>query len=98
MASDGGNWNRVERSRARWRMPRSTACCSRIYPMTNGTALHEDDRMVTILAGDGRGQAENVPRLCPARHELEARRGQMMAFIDDQMAVVRHEVGDFPLR
>ena len=66
--------------------------CPGIDPMTNRPALHEDDRMVAVLARDGRGQARDESRLCPADDLLEALRGQVMAFVDDQMAIVSHQV------
>jgi len=42
--------------------------------MSNRAALHENDRMVAILARHGRGQPEDKSRLCPTGHKLEARR------------------------
>ena len=68
---------------------------TRIYAMSNGAALHEDDRMVTIFAGHGCGQSEDIARFRPTGHELKTRRRKMMALIDNQMAVVRYHVGYF---
>src|SRR5580658_11255999 len=62
--------------------------------MTHRSALHEDNRMVPILAGHCRGQSQHIPRLRAPRDQFEAKRGQMMTLIDDEMTVtsdlVRH--------
>ena len=63
-----------------------------IDPMTNRPALHEDDRMVAILAGDGRGQARDKLRLRPADDLLETLSGQVVAFVNDEMSIVSHQV------
>ena len=63
--------------------------------MSNGAALHEDDRMVAIFARHRRGQPEDISRLCPPGHELETRRREMVALVNDKMTVVRHQVGYF---
>ena len=54
--------------------------------------LHEDDRMVPVLAGDRGRQAENVAGLGSARDKLEADGREMVAFVDDEVAVVGHKV------
>ena len=59
-----------------------------IDAMTHRAALHEDDRMVAVLAGDGGGQARDESGLRPADDLLEALGGQMVALIHDQMSVV----------
>ena len=51
--------------------------------------------MMTIFAGHGRGQSEDVARLRSAGHKLKTRRRKMVALIDDQMTVVRYQVGYF---
>ena len=66
--------------------------CPGIDPMTNRPALHEDDRMVAILAGDGRGQARDEPGLRPADDLLETLSGQVVAFVNDEMSIVSNEV------
>ena len=71
---------------------------TRINTMPNRPTLHEDDRVMTIFAGHRRGQSEDIARFRSAGYELETRRRKMMAFIDDQMAVIRHQVGDFAWR
>ncbi len=68
---------------------------ARINAMSNRSALHEDDQMVTIFAGHGRGKPKDIARLCPAGHDLETRRRKMAALVDDQMTVVRYQVGYF---
>ena len=70
---------------------------ARVNAMSNRAALHENDRMVAILARHGRGQPEDISRLCPAGHKLKARRRQMVAFVNDKMTIVRHQVGYFAL-
>lgn len=47
---------------------------TRVDPVSDGAALHEDDGMMPILASDRRGQAEDVSRLRASRHQLKARR------------------------
>ena len=64
----------------------------RIHAMPHRTALHEDDRMVSVLAGDGRGKPDDKSGLCPARHQFKTARGKMMTFIHNQIAVIRHAI------
>ena len=66
--------------------------CPGIDPMTNRPALHEDDRMVAIFAGDRRGQARDELRLCPADDLLETLSGQVVAFVNNQMSIICHQV------
>ena len=65
-----------------------------VHSMANRSALHEDDGMVAVLARDGRRQPHDESRLGLARHLLEAVRRQVMALVDDQMAVVGHAIID----
>ena len=67
---------------------------SRIHAVPNGPALHEDDRMMAVLAGHGCGQAYNEPGLGLARHALEALRGDVVTFIDDHVSVLADAVID----
>jgi hypothetical protein len=53
--------------------------------------------MVAVLAFHGRRQPDDEPRFGPARHLLEALSRQMMALVDDQLAVVGDLVGDYAL-
>lgn len=48
--------------------------------MANGPALHEDDRMVAVLARDGRRQPHDESGCGPACHLLETVCGQVMTF------------------
>ena len=65
-----------------------------IDPMTDRAALHEDDRVVAVLSRHRRRQAEHVSGLGLPRDGFEAHGGEVMAFIDDDMAVVRDQIGD----
>src|SRR5206468_921408 len=66
----------------------------RIHAVPNGTALHEDDWVMTVFARDGRGQSKNEPRLCLPGHLFETVRGEVVALVDDEMAVPIHAVVD----
>src|ERR1700694_5417601 len=63
--------------------------------MTHRSALHEDDGMVTILADHGCGQPGNVLGLCPTDHLLKAMGGQMVALVDNDVAVFAHPVVNY---
>ena len=67
---------------------------SRIHAMPDRPALHEDDRVVAVLPRDGRRQPEDEPRLRLARDLFEAVRRQVVALVDDQVAVVGHAIID----
>ncbi len=56
--------------------------------MPDRSALHEDDRMMTILPRDRCGKAQDESRLRPTDDFFKAPRGEMVAFIDDHMAVI----------
>ena len=62
--------------------------------MTDGPALHEDNRVMAILARHSCGQSGNKFRLCPARHLFKAIRRQMVAFVNNQLAVFCRTVVD----
>src|SRR5882724_4901693 len=64
----------------------------RVHAVTHRATLHEDNRMVSILASHRRRQPQHVTRLGSARHQFEACRGQMMAFIDNEMTVTRDQI------
>jgi hypothetical protein len=66
----------------------------RIDAMPNWAALHEDDRMVAILSRDSGGEAKNELRLRTSDNLFEAMRGEMMAFVNDQMPVLRDAIID----
>src|ERR1700737_1466984 len=56
----------------------------RVHARSHWAALHKDDRMVPVLARDGRGESHDESRFGLACHLLEAVRRQVMAFVDDQ--------------
>src|SRR5436309_1375248 len=55
-------------------------------------ALHEDDGVVTILARYSGGQTRHKSCLDPARHLLKTVGRQMVAFIDNKMAIICYAV------
>ena len=71
--------------------------CASIDPMSNRTALHEDDRMVTILACDGGRQAKDESGLGVPCNLFETVRRQMVAFVDDHVAIIGDEISDHAL-
>ena len=62
--------------------------------MSNRAALHEDDRMVAVLTRDGRRQADHKSGFGLACKLLETVRRQVMALVDDYMAVLGDAVID----
>ena len=71
--------------------------CASIDLMSNRPALHEDNRMVTIFAGDGGRQAKDESGLGLPCNLFETVRRQMVAFVDDHMAVIGDEISDHAL-
>src|ERR1700722_9146007 len=65
-----------------------------IDAMTDWTALHEDNRVVSILPGHRRRQAKDVSGLCLSCDGFETHSRQMMAFVDDNMSVFGNLIGD----
>src|SRR5262245_1160930 len=65
---------------------------SGINPVPNGTTLHEDDRVMTVLSGHGGRQPGHESGLGPARHQFKAMSGHVMAFVHNQMAVASNPV------
>ena len=63
-----------------------------VDPMTNRSALHEDDRMVPVFASDRGGQARDELCLCLADDLLETVRGQVVAFVHDEMSVIADQI------
>src|SRR6266568_6248173 len=61
-------------------------------PITHGAALHEDDRVVTILPGDRRRQARDELRLGLTRHLLKALGREMVTLVHDQVPVIAREI------
>ena len=60
---------------------------SGIDAIPDRTALHEDNRMVTVLACHGRGQAGDKLGLRSPCHELKAAGREMVAFIDNEIPI-----------
>src|SRR6056297_1661897 len=65
--------------------------------MAHRTTLHEDDRVMPVLSGDCRRQSRDIARLRSAGDKLKACSGQVMALIDDKMAVIGNEIVNFAL-
>jgi hypothetical protein len=61
---------------------------------SNRAALHEDDRVVTVFPNRRCSQAENVSGLGLLQHLLERERGHVVAFVNNDMAVVSDQVPD----
>src|ERR1700694_2161026 len=87
-AKGGGKWNFVGRCLARCVMPRSVAWTRASTRCRTGPHC---------MKGDRRGQSKNISRLRPSRHQLKARGREMMALVNDEMTVVRHEVRYFAM-
>jgi len=68
-----------------------------IHLMSYRTALHEDDRVVTVLACDGCRQADYKSGFSLAYYLLETVRRQVMALVDNHMAVLGDTVIDYAL-
>src|SRR5215469_13998409 len=63
-------------------------------PVSYGTTLHENDRMLAILPGDGRRQTRHELRLSLAGNLLKALGREMVALIHNQVAIIAHEIVD----
>ena len=68
----------------------------RIHAMANRSALHEHDGMMAVFACNCRSQAREVLCLCTTRYLLEAVRGEMVAFVDDNLTVVGDAIVNSP--
>jgi hypothetical protein len=62
--------------------------------VSHGTALHENDWVVSILAVHGGGKSGDEASLGAACNQLESRGGYVVALVYDEMAIVGDEVGD----
>lgn len=60
-------------------------------------ALHEDDRVGAVLAGEWRRQTQHKVGFCAARGQFEAGCRKVMTFVDDQIAVCANQVGCFAI-
>ncbi len=63
----------------------------------NLAALHEDNRMVTILSRWRCGQPKNVLRFDLPHDLLEAECGEVVALVHNDMTIVRYKVLDLAL-
>ena len=66
----------------------------RIDRMPHRPALHDNDRMVAVLASDRGGEPQDEPGLGPADDLLEAPGRQMVTLVHDDLAVLRHAILD----
>ena len=98
---DGGLFVRIAQIKPELRMPKDDLVVkgagSRLRPridaMTHRAALHENDRVVTVLARHRRRQTKHVTGFRLPSDRFEAHRGDMMAFINDNMPVIGHQIG-----
>ena len=68
----------------------------RVHAMTHRAALHEDDGVMAVFAGDGGRQAGDELRLRAAGHQFKTARGQVVTFIHYKMPVVADAVIHHP--
>jgi hypothetical protein len=60
--------------------------------MPDGAALHENDRVMTVLARHGRRQACDERRFRLTNHLFEATSGNVVTLVDNEMAVFSNQV------
>src|SRR5216684_5533502 len=65
-----------------------------VHAIAYRAALHEDDRLVTVLPRDRRGQTSDESSLCAADDLFKAVSRQVVAFIDDHLPIVTNAVID----
>jgi hypothetical protein len=63
-----------------------------VHAMPHRAALHEDDRVVTVLASHSCREPEDESRLRLPHNLLEAVSRQMVTLVDDDLPVVRHAI------
>jgi hypothetical protein len=75
-------------------MPKRPKCglLFRIGAIPHGSALHEDDRVMSVLPGDSGRQSKNEPRLRTAGDLFEAVSGEVVTLVHDQVAVSSYAV------
>jgi hypothetical protein len=66
---------------------KSLRTVARVHDVTDGPALHVDDRLVAVTAVRRRRQPGHVPGLHCGEHTLERERREMMALVDDHVTV-----------
>src|SRR6266853_2712424 len=69
----------------------------RIDLISDGTALHENDRMMSVLACSSRRKTKNVFAFERAGDGFETDRRKMVTFVDDQMNIIRNDIIHRPL-
>jgi hypothetical protein len=74
----------LERSQGRLRL------C--VHPVTNRSAQHKDDRVVSVLARDRRRESRNEPRLGTTGDLFEALRRDVVASVDDDVPIFSHAI------
>ena len=72
-----------------WASERLRLCAGLV---TDWAALHENNGMVPVPASYSGGKSKHKLRSCFARHRLKTHRRQVMALVDNQMSVVRHQI------
>jgi len=77
-----------------WPFGRFAPC---VGPVSHRATLHENNGMVAVLARDGSRQSEDEMRLAPPRHHFETDSGQMVAFVNNYLAVVADKIIDVNL-
>jgi hypothetical protein len=50
-------------------------------------ALHDDDRMMAILANRRRGESQDELRLCLPDHLFESERRNMVALVNNELSI-----------
>src|SRR5262249_25981768 len=65
---------------------------SSVHAVAHWAALHEHNRVVSVLPRHRRRQPGYEPGFCAARHQLETVRRQVMAFVYHQVAVSSHPI------
>ncbi len=66
----------------------------RVNLVAHGPALHEDDRMMAVLACNSGREAQYKSCLGPAYNLLEALRRKMVAFVNHDLSVIGYAIAD----
>jgi hypothetical protein len=66
----------------------------RVHAIPYRPALHEDNRVVTVLSRDGCREPRHEPRLGLTSHAFEALCREMVTLVDDQVAVLADPIVD----
>lgn len=65
-----------------------------VYAKAPRATLHDDDRVVAVLPRDRRRQPDDESGCRTTRHLFKAVGGEMVALVDNQMAVIADAVVD----